>query len=148
MSSLDASELSHKRHELKLQGRFAEAIPVQLQILEFAQQTGRICNIANAWNMLSHFYQLNGQLSEAEAAGRNALSVYDDEANPRLEALATYEMKLATILAAQERFDDAVHYGNLAVEHYSDLHDPPDDFLRCIKEEVALMAQYATRPSS
>lgn len=129
LNSSTVNELHSMRSDLKLQGRFAEAIPIQQQILEHAQQSGRVLDVSNAWNMLSHLLQQNGQLSEAEAAARQALSTYGNELLPRLETLATYEMKLALILAEQRRFEEAVPFGELAIEHFSDFHDLQSDFL-------------------
>ena len=140
MNSDTLNQLHHKRFELKQHGRFGEAIPVQLQILEAAQQSGRIIDISNAWNMLSHLYQLNHQLTEAEEAARQALVEYESESHPKLETQATYEMKLATILADQSRFSEAVQFGELAIQHFSEFHKPPDDFLDSMKEMVELMA--------
>jgi tetratricopeptide (TPR) repeat protein len=107
------NELLILQSSLKLQGRFAEAIPIQQKILELAQQTGILRDVSNACNMLSHLFQLNGQLAEAEAAAIQALSIYADEPLPRLETLATYEMKLAMILAEQRRLKKPLRSANL-----------------------------------
>lgn len=147
VNMLSENELRQKRSELKWQGRFAEAIPIQEQILAITQKRGRIQDISNDWNMLSHLLQQNGQLLSAEEAARHALDTYHGEANPRLETLATYEMKLATILADQQRFTDAVRYGELALEHFSDFHDPPDDFLRSMADQVTQMARQSRTES-
>ena len=122
-----------RRSELRHQGRFEEAIPLQLEILEAAQRSGRARDISGQWNMLSHLYQMNQQLSKAEEAARQALTTYDNES---LEVLATYEMKLATILADQHRFAEAVQYGEVAVIHFSVFHNPPDDFLAAMQDWV------------
>ncbi|QDT63692.1 tetratricopeptide repeat protein [Calycomorphotria hydatis] len=141
MNPASDSELRHQRSELKEQGRFAEAIPIQKRILANAQQSGCIRDISNAWNMLSHLLQMNKQFGEAETAARHALAVYDEDKNQSLETLANYEMKLAMILAAQHRFSEAAQYGNQALEHFADFHDPPDEFLRLSKKEVAQMVE-------
>ena len=141
MDSDILNQLHHMRFDLKQQGRFEEAIAIQLQILEAAQQSGRIIDISNAWNTLSHLYQMNQQLTEAEKAARQALIGYESESHPRLEVLATYEMKLATILADQSRFTEAVQFGKLALQHFSEVHNPPDDFLESIKGKVAEMGK-------
>lgn len=134
------NDLHSRRSDLRLQGRFAEAIPIQQQILELAQQAGRMDEVSNAWNMLSHLLHQNGRLVEAEEAARHALAAYSDASMPKMETLATYEMKLATILAEQRRFGDAVHFGELAIEHYAEFHHPKDDFLgpsvRCGSNET------------
>ena len=139
LNSNTVNELHSKRSDLKNQGRFAEAIPIQREILELAQQSGPVRDISNAWNMLSHLLQQNGQLSEAETAARQALSTYANESLPRLETLATYEMKLAWILAEQRRFEEAVPFGELAIEHFSDFHDQQSDFLKARKNDVDSM---------
>lgn len=136
------NELHRLRSDLKLQGRFAEAIPIQQKILEFAQQTGRLLDVCHAWNMLSHLLQKNGQLRDAEAAARQALSIYANESPPRSETLATYEMKLAMILAEQCRFEEAIRFGQRAIEHFSDFHDPQSDFLKARIADVEAMKQH------
>eukprot|EP00456_Euglypha_rotunda_P062005 TRINITY_DN51_c3_g2_i2.p1 TRINITY_DN51_c3_g2~~TRINITY_DN51_c3_g2_i2.p1 ORF type:complete len:196 (+),score=21.60 TRINITY_DN51_c3_g2_i2:201-788(+) len=133
------NQLYRRRGDLKAEGRFEEAIPVQREIVEALQQSGHICDLSNAWNMLSHLYQLNHQLIEAEAAARKAISTYAIETKPRLERLASYEMKLAIILADQRYFAEAVRYGQSAVAHFSHLHNPPDDFLRARQNDVERM---------
>ncbi len=138
-------ELYSRRSALKLQGRFAEAIPIQQQILEFAQQTGHVVDVSNAWNMLSHLFQQNGQLAEAEEAARHALTTYANGIQPQVETLATYEMKLAMILAEQRRYKEAVHFGELALEHFSPFHDPEDDFLKARASDVEMMKRHCDR---
>lgn len=137
MDALD--QLRRRRGELKAQGRFKEAIPVQRELLEVLQRSGNIRDISNAWNMLSHLYHLNHELIAAESAARNALSIYAIETHPRLETLATYEMKLAIILADQRRFAEAVSNAQSAIEHFSDFHNPPDDFLIARQLDMARM---------
>lgn len=136
----DKSELHNRRGELKLQGRLAEAISVQKQILETVTHHGGK-KLANAWNMLSHLLQLHGDLIEAEKAARRALTLAHKLDSLSLEALAAYEMKLATILAGQGRFDDAIPYGKRALVHFADFHDPPDDFLASMSNRVAQMIE-------
>ena len=89
--------------------------------------------------MLSDLYQRNQQLSKAEEAARKALSTYDNESP---EVLATYQMKLATILADQRRFTEAVEYGERAIVHYTIFHNPPDDFLTKMKALLASMCEH------
>ncbi len=143
LNSNTVNELHRRRSDLKDQGRFAEAIPIQQEILQLAQQSKSVRDVSNAWNMLSHLLQQNGQLSEAEAAARQALSTYINESLPRLETLATYEMKLAWILAEQRRFEEAVQFGELAIEHFSHIHDQQSDFLNARKDDVDSMKLYS-----
>lgn len=135
--SMSENELHRERSDLKSQGRFDEAILIQQQILKIALRRGFVQDIANGWNMLSHLQQQSGQLVEAEQSASKALDVYGDETTPRLETLATYEMKLAMILANQQRFAEAVRHGQLALQHFSEFHDPPDDFLKSMTGQVA-----------
>lgn len=135
--SMSENELRRERSDLKNQGRLDEAIPIQEQILKIVQRRGCVQDIANGWKMLSHLQQQSGQLVEAEQSARKALYVYDNETTPRLETLATFEMKLAMILANQQRFADAVRHGQLALQHFSEFHDPPDDFLKSMTGQVA-----------
>ena len=139
LNSNTVNELHSRRSDLKHEGRFAEAIPIQQEILKHAQQSRRVLDVSNAWNLLSHLLQANGQLSEAEEAARQALSTYANESLPRLETLATYEMKLALILAEQGRFEEAVPVGELAIKHFSDFHDQQSDFLKARKDDVGSM---------
>ena len=139
------NELHSRRSALKRQGRVAEAIPIQQQILKLAQQTGRVLDVSNAWNMLSHLFQQNGQLAEAEQAARHALTNYANGTQPQMETLATYEMKLAMILAEQRRYSEAVHFGELALAHFLVFHNPEDAFLRAREAEVVMMKRHCDR---
>ena len=131
--------------QLKQEGRFADAVPLQLQVLEAAQRDGHIKNISNAWNYLSMLYYRSGSHTEAEQASRESIAVYLNDPSPVDETMACYEMLLAQILASQKKFDAAVACGKTALKLYSTFHDPPDKFLAGIKKKVDLMIEYRDR---
>ncbi len=147
MTTNELRRLRAERSNLKHQGRFAEAIPVQLKILAIVQYNGRVKDVSNAWNYLSMLYYRTGQYADAENASCESIAVYQRELKPVDETLACYEMLLAKIFAAQEKFVDAVSYGTMALEHYSTFHNPPDDFLSRIQNEVNLMVKYRDHQS-
>ena len=143
--NIDLGQLRLMRSQLTHEGRFVDAIPLQLQILEAVQLAGDTTAISNAWNYLSMLYYRAGYYAAAEHASRESIAVYRQESKPNDETIACYEMLLAQILAAQQRFDDAVVYGTEAVRHYSSFHDPPDDFLIQRQADVDRMVEYGNR---
>lgn len=141
----DLKPMLDRRHELKLQNRIAEMIPVQLEILSAAQKAGRVKDISNAWNYLSVLHHNVRRYDEAEKAARTALSVYEAEKEPSKEVVACYEFVLARILAAQGRFAEAIPIAESAAKHYAVRHDPNDSFMKSVLNEVALMREYQER---
>ena len=135
------SSLYTERSDLRNSGRFADAIPIQREILLLVQDGDCTKDVSNAWNYLSMLLYRTGQYAEAEHASRESIAVYGHEANPSDETLATYEMLLARLLAAQSNFRDAVLFGTRAIRHFSTFHDPPDDFLKRMEQDVELMVQ-------
>lgn len=137
----DMNALHHKRSDLKNQGRFNEATPLQQAILEDAISHGSTRDVSNAWNYLAMLYYRSGQYSDAENAARKSLAKYEEDPEPSEEVVGTYEMLLAHILAAQRRFGEAVGVAESAVRHFSAFHNPPDEFLLRMRREVDLMVQ-------
>lgn len=136
--------LRHRRFELRLQGRVWEMVAVQLEILSIAQSKGRPLDIANEWNYLSVLYHRAGRYGEAEQAAKSALSTYEAVQEQSVEIVATYEMVLAYIFAAQGRLHDAIVMAESAVAHYGVFHSPPDEFLaRQLKVLEAIRAGQA-----
>jgi tetratricopeptide (TPR) repeat protein len=117
-------------------------VPVQLGILSAAQEAGRVKDIANAWNYLSVLYHKVRRYDEAEKAAQTALSVYEAEKEPSEEVVACYEFVLARILAAQGRFEEAIPIAESAAKRYAVRHDPNDNFMRSVLNEVARMREY------
>jgi tetratricopeptide (TPR) repeat protein len=139
------NELHRQRGDLKLQGRVREMIPVQLGIVAEAEKTGRVRDLADAWNYLSALYHQVREYDEAERAARKALEVYAGDPAPSAERWGGYQFKLARILAAQGRFAEAVPFAEAGVRGYGVFHDPPDDFLNARQEEAALMRDHMKR---
>lgn len=136
------ANIHERRSTLKQQGRFEEAIPLQLRILDEAKKCGSRHEIANVWNYLSMLYYRARQYANAETASLESIANHDGNRPNADETLATYEMLLAHILATQNRFDDAVRYGEFAMLHYATFHDPESDYLTRMKKEVAIMVSY------
>ncbi|HZN65261.1 MAG TPA: tetratricopeptide repeat protein [Tepidisphaeraceae bacterium] len=139
------NELHRQRGDLDLQGRVREMIPVQLGIVAETEKTGRVRDLANAWNYLSALYHRVREYDRAEQAARKALEVYAGDPSPSAESLGCYQFKLAQILAAQGRFAEAVAFAEAGVRSYGVFHDPPDDFLKARQEEAALMRDFMQR---
>ena len=81
------NELHRERSDLKLQGRVREAIPVQLAILAESEKSGRVRDVANAWNYLSALHHQVCEYDKAEHAARKAIDVYTAEPAPSAEVL-------------------------------------------------------------
>lgn len=139
------NELRARRSDLKLQGRFREAIPLQLEILKELEFADGIYQRANAWNYLSMLYHRVRDYPSAEHAARKALDVYSAELEPNAEVKACYQCMLARILAAQEKFDEAIEYGEAGLQNYAVFHNPPDEFLKARQEDVERMREWRDR---
>jgi hypothetical protein len=131
------NELSLRRSELKRARDYRGAIPFQLEIIELIQEdaTPR-WNLANAHNYASVLYFLCALYTSAEWHAHRALSLADGETSKGVEARGAYNWVLARILAAQYRFEEALPYGEAAVRDYSEFHNPPDEFLSRVMDEV------------
>ena len=114
-------------------------IPVQRAIIVETEKSGRIVDLADAWNYLSALHHQVCEYSVAEHAARKALEIYAGEPDPSAEVLATFQFKLAQILAAQRRFSEAVGMAEAGLRNFSVSHDPPDDFLKAREDEATLM---------
>jgi len=136
------SNIRERRSELKRLGRYAEAIPLQKQILADAESRSDDRDIANAYNYLAMLCHRSGLIKEAESAAIDSIETHCRIPDARDESLATYEMLLAHILATDGRFREAVHYGELAIGHFSTFHTPPTDFLRDRQDEVLHMRSH------
>lgn len=131
------SELSLKRSLLKSEGRFREAIPYQLEIIELMmEQNPAIEQLANAHNMASVLYLGAKLYASAEWHGRKALALRTDDSAKAHEARGAYNLVMARILASRFEFEEAAVFGQKAIEEYSHWHNPPDEFLRTISAEM------------
>lgn len=139
------SQLQRERGDLKLRGRIREMIPVQLAIVAETEKTGRVCDVANAWNYLSVLHHQVREYDKAEQAARRALDVYSGETTPSAEALGCYQFKLAQILAAQRRFAEAVPIAEAGIRSYAVFHNPSDEFLKAREDEVVVMREFMGR---
>ena len=84
------NQLHRERGVLKLQGRVRDMIPVQIAIIAEAEKTGRVRDLANAWNYLSALHHQAREYDEAERAARKALEVYAAEPKPNAEVLGCH----------------------------------------------------------
>jgi len=138
------TEVRNQCFELKQQGKWLEQIPLQKKVIELAEPFGAK-RVANAWAKLAHLYHQTRQYDLAEKASLTALSHHDDTEKHPEEHLATLQFQLATILAAQERFDEAVKIGTEATKNFAVFHDPPTDFLRARVADVEEMRRFRDR---
>ena len=138
-------ELHRERSNLKREGRFREMIPLQLAIIAESKATAHSADLANGWNYLSTLYLRAREYRKGEIAARKALAIYAAELNPKAEVLATYQFVLARLLAAQQRFAEAVLIAESAICNYRVFHDPPDEFLKDCEEELRLMQACCVR---
>jgi len=134
------SRLEWRRSELKSAGNYRAAIPLQLEIIELLSETGvsRQPDLVLAHNYASCLY-LGAKLhASGEWHARRALELHTGNSDRDREALGAYHINLARLLAAQYEFDEAVIHGDMAAENYASTpwHNPPDDFLLRIIEEV------------
>ena len=135
------TEVSNQCFELKQQGKFAEQIPLQKKVIELAEPFGAK-RVASAYAKLAHLYHQTQQYELAEDASLTALNYHDDTEKHAEEHLGTLQFQLATILAAQERFDEAVKIGTQAIKNFAVLHEPPTNFLRAKISEVEKIRRF------
>ncbi len=130
-------ELSARRSELKAAKDFRAAIPLQLEIIELLEEhSGVQRDLANAHNYASSLYLFCALFHAAERHARLALSLSCDETVKDFEARGCYNRVLAQILAAQYRFEEALPFAENAVRDYSVFHNPPDEYLSQVSDEV------------
>ena len=120
-------------------------IPIQGEIIVASVQLGGIERIANAWNYLSILLHKIRDYPGAEEAARNALEAYSREEEPKSDNLGSYHLVLSRILAAQNRFAEAVAEADLAVASFAVFHNPPDEFLAARIEEAERMRELRDR---
>jgi len=131
------NELSSRRSELKHVRDYRGAIPLQLEIIELLEGSAAPRQrLANAHNYASALYLKCTLYSTAEWHARRALSLWCGETPHAAETRGCYNLVLAHILAAQYRFEEALPYGERAVEDYSVFHNRLDEFLSTIVEDV------------
>jgi len=131
------NKLSLRRSELKQAGNYREAIPLQLEIIELLEESATPRErLASEHNYASVLYLRCALYSTAELHARHALSLSSGETPRGVEARGCFHMVLAQILAAQYWFEDALPYGENAIRDYGVFHNPPDEFLERIADEV------------
>ena len=131
------NELSWRRSELKQARDYRGAIPLQLEIIELMEESALPRErLATQHNYASVLYLHCALYSVAEWHARRALSLSSEETPRDLESRGCYNWVLAQILAAQYRFEEALPYCENAVRDYSVFHDPPDEFLSRVADDV------------
>ena len=141
------AELSSKRSQLKSEGRFREAIPFQLEIIELLETANTAPeSLASAHNVASVLCLRSRLYSSAEFHGRKALALRSDDSPKTHEARGAYNHVMAQVLACQFRFEEAGIFGDAAIAEYSHWHNHPDDYLRAIITEVQSIKQKTWAP--
>lgn len=136
-------ELSIRRSELKSAGRFREAIPLQLEIIDLLERDGASSNdLANAHNMASVLFLNDQRYDEAERHARRVLSLRTGDSVKDHEACGAYHLVMARILASRFEFGEAAVFGEKAILEYSRFHNPPDEFLSFVIAEVEKMKNH------
>jgi tetratricopeptide (TPR) repeat protein len=137
--SADIHQLSERRSELHRRGDVAGAIPLQVEILRLLEERGsRPRDIANAHNYLSVLYRKSGDFPLAEIHARRALALHERGSSIKdHDSLATYSYVLARILCSLGRQTEAVSYADAALKKWALFHDPTNDFLKSVQNQVA-----------
>lgn len=131
------SQLCFRRSELKGAGRFREAIPLQIQIIDLLEAENAPDNqLAGAHNMASVLFLRSKLYSAAEKHARRALSLHKGDSTKDHEAYGAYNLVLAQILASRFEYEDAAAFGERAIEEYARFHNPPDEFLSSVVAQV------------
>lgn len=137
------NKLSLRRSELKDAGRFRDAIPLQIQIIDLLEAEGAPDKqLAGAHNMASVLFLRSKLYDDAEQHARRALSLHTGDSAKDHEACGAYHLVLAQILASRFEYEDATAYGEMAIAEYSRFHDPPDEFLSRVVAEVERMRNH------
>lgn len=133
-------ELSARRSELRRAGRFREAIPLQLELIELLEsEKVSPDRLAMAHNMASVLYLRAKLISCAEWHARRALAMNTGDSAKDHEARGTYHLVLAQIVASRCDFEEAHRLGEKALTEFARFHNPPDDFLSRVICEVQSM---------
>jgi len=140
-------ELSLRRSELKSAGRFREAIPLQLEIIELLELEGSPSkDLANAHNMASVFFLNDQRYADAERHARRALSLHTGDSAKDHEASGAYHLVMARILASRFEYGEAAVFGEKAILEYSRFHNPSDEFLSSVTAEVEKIKNHTWAP--
>ena len=141
------NQLRSRRSELKHAGRFREAIPLQIQIIDLLETEGAAANeLATAHNMASVLFLRSKLYSDAEEHARRALSLHTGDSTKDHEAYGAYNLVMAQILASRFEYEDAAVFGEKAIEEYARFHNPPDEFLSCVVAQVERMRNHTWSP--
>ena len=133
-------ELSARRSELRSAGRFREAIPLQLELIELLEsEKAPADRLAMAHNMASVLYLRAKLGSCAEWHARRALEIPTGDSVKDHEARGTYYLVLAQIVATRCDFEAAHPFGEKAIAEFARFHNPPDEFLARVIGEVQSM---------
>lgn len=139
--------LSMRRSDLKAAKDYQGAIPPQLEIIELLEKHGgHRKELASAHNYASGLYLLCSLYPAAEHHARLALYLSSGETVKDLKSRGCYHRVLAQILAAQHRFEEALPYAENAVRDYSAFHNPPDEYLSHISDEVERIRNHTWSP--
>jgi hypothetical protein len=103
-------------------------------------------DLASAHNMASVLYLRVKLYSTAEWHARQALAMHADDSAKGHEAFGAFNLIMARILASRFEFDAAVEFGRKAIAEYARWHDPPDDFLNHVSDEVEAMRDHTWAP--
>ena len=136
------NDLRRARSDLKLEGLTAEQIPIQLAVVELAKELKSAKELSSAWNTLASLYNQTQQYELAEQAAKQSISTWKKDWNHAHESLATFEWLLASILAAQHRFDEAVEVSDYCIKHFSVFHDSDSNFLKARIAEFERMRNF------
>jgi tetratricopeptide (TPR) repeat protein len=136
----DAQDLQSEARRLKAVGDYAGALRLRLQ-LERLHADGGASAVEQAKNLnqLAHVAVHTGAVQEAERAARKCVELYRPIALEHDETLATYMMMLSVVLAIAGKFEEAVRYGEEALETFKLNHGEHDSFVTDRKKDIERM---------
>ena len=145
-ASPSISDLRFRRSELTAHRDYVTALPLQVEILRLLEdQRGSSEDIANAHNYLSVLYARTKDYPSAEVHARHALAYHSGDSLRDHERSASYHMVLARILKLREQDSEAITHAEIAISEWSIVHNPPDNFLKRIVDEVDAMKRRVWR---
>ena len=137
MQTADDIEASARQH--KLTGDFATALELRLRLEQLIADCDADRRSKN-YNWIAFLAVHTGDLQNAVRAARQSLELYSSLVVQPDARLATYTFMLACALASAGHFEEAVAYGDRAVELYEKTgHDP--NYVAYRRRDVARMSE-------
>lgn len=138
----DPSEAVRQAELLEQRGDHAAALSLLLKYEAAQSQTDRDpYEQAKSLNHIAYLAMLAKDLPQAERSARKCLEVFGPPATHRDEEYAAYLMMLASVLAEQQQFEQAIPLAEEALSHFSNAFGEKSRFVQDRKKDLDRLRQ-------